>query len=207
MNNLFFIVLPYISILVFLISAIKKYKSKDLNPSTQSQTTTCSSGPKFFCVGLSVIFVGHLIGLIFPSLVLAWNSNSVRLLILEVGALGLALASLFSFIFFILKGNADQKDASKNVGIYFLLLLLIVTGISVSHFYKWGSSWGVAVMTPYLRSLLKFSPDISAVQTLHFVVKIHVITAFTVIGILPFTKVFDHLFCCLKNKSSCKAKN
>jgi len=204
MNNLFFIVLPYISILVFLISVIKKYKSNDQSSNVESNKATCSSGPQFFCVGFSIIVFGHLIGLIFPSLVLAWNSNSVRLIILEVGVLGVALASLFSFIYFVLKGaqgSLDQKSSPKNTGLNILLLILLITGISVSQFYKWGSSWGVAVMTPYLRSLLKFSPDISAVQTLHFAVKIHVIAAFAVIGILPFTKVFDHLFCSLKNKS------
>jgi nitrate reductase gamma subunit len=129
----------------------------------------------------------------------------MRLLIIEIGAFGLGLATLFSVIIFIIRQikqtldirhvTSDKSHISNLIShiSFAILLLLIISGLWVADFYRWGSSWYAGVLTPYLRSLIKFYPDISAVQLMPFTVKVHIVSAFLIIGIFPFTGLFSFL--------------
>jgi nitrate reductase gamma subunit len=44
-------------------------------------------------------------------------------------------------------------------------------------------------MTPYLWSLVRLSPDLGPVAALPFAVKLHVVNAYLVIGLFPFTRL------------------
>lgn len=61
--------------------------------------------------------------------------------------------------------------------------------ILVAVLYPWGSSWYAATMTPYLWSLLQFNPDITYVSALPLMVKLHIVNAFIVVGLFPFTRL------------------
>jgi nitrate reductase gamma subunit len=65
----------------------------------------------------------------------------------------------------------------------------VVSGIGVAILYPWGSSWYAATATPYLRSLLLFAPDISAMAVMPWLVQVHVITAFVLLGYAPFSRL------------------
>ena len=116
-------------------------------------------------------------------------------MLIETGAFGFALASLFSICIFIFR----RLKAEKIIGfitkidliIFALLLTLIISGLWVANFYRWGSSWYASVITPYFHSLIKFSPDISAISYMPLAVKIHIVSAFAIVGIITFTR-FDN---------------
>ena len=62
--------------------------------------------------------------------------------------------------------------------VYTTLLVQIVSGLGVAYFVRWGSSWFAGVLTPYLRSLFAFNPDIAAVSAMPWLIQIHIISAF-----------------------------
>ena len=96
----------------------------------------------------------------------------------------------------IKSSNNLSQPVSKvfmNVTVFALLIIIIISGLWIANFYRWGSSWYAGVMTPYLRSFFKFSPDISAVQYMPIFVKIHIIFAFLIIGLFPFTSLFSYV--------------
>jgi nitrate reductase gamma subunit len=199
MNILLFILLPYASVLILIIGSAYKYKfqKNDLN-----KIRFLKEIPLFH-LGLAILIFGHIIGFLIPSYVLAWNGQHMRLLIIEIGAFGLGLATLFSLIIFLIRQIKQTFDTDhktlydnllpflKSILLYLILLILIISGLWIANFYRWGSSWYAGVMTPYLRSLMKFYPDISAVQLMPLTVKIHIISAFLVISIFPFTGLFS----------------
>ncbi|HRO72226.1 MAG TPA: respiratory nitrate reductase subunit gamma, partial [Saprospiraceae bacterium] len=48
-------------------------------------------------------------------------------------------------------------------------------------------------LTPYLRSIFSFKPEINAMVEMPWLVQIHVISAFAIIGIIPFTRFVHFL--------------
>ncbi|HRD39588.1 MAG TPA: respiratory nitrate reductase subunit gamma, partial [Bacteroidia bacterium] len=51
-----------------------------------------------------------------------------------------------------------------------------------------------AFLTPYLRSIFVFDPQIDAISTVNSVwLKIHVVSAFSIIAIIPFTRFVHFL--------------
>jgi len=44
-------------------------------------------------------------------------------------------------------------------------------------------------VTPYLWSLARLSPDLAAVSAMPLLVKVHIVTAFLVVGYFPFTRL------------------
>jgi nitrate reductase gamma subunit len=200
-NTLMFTVLPYLSFGVFLIGSIYRYTSKGYQVSSLSSQFL--EGKKLFWGslpfhwGLFILFFGHLIAFLFPSAVLAWNGQPVRLLILEVSSFAFGLSALLGLILLI-KRRLEAKmllvvTNKMDMVVYTVLFTQIISGLGVAFFVRWGSSWFSSVLTPYLRSIFSFNPDINAVSEMPWLIQIHIISAFLIIGIIPFTRFMHFL--------------
>jgi len=60
-------------------------------------------------------------------------------------------------------------------------------------FFRWGSSWYSAFAVPYLWSILELRPDITLVNNLPTMVQLHILNAFVIILLLPFTRLVHFL--------------
>ncbi|OFX48903.1 MAG: respiratory nitrate reductase subunit gamma [Bacteroidetes bacterium GWA2_30_7] len=201
MNNFFFIGLPYLVIAIFLIGTIFKYIYTSYKYSTLSsqllEDNTLFYGTRPFHWGIMFLFTGHLTGLLFPSSVLAWNGQTMRLLIIEIAAFGFALTTLYGLTILIFRRLLNKRikivTSKMDYVVYIILLIQIISGLWVAYFHRWGTSWFASVMSPYLKSVLLFSPDTAAVNIAPLSVKIHIISAFSIIGIVPFTRLVHFL--------------
>jgi nitrate reductase gamma subunit len=73
--------------------------------------------------------------------------------------------------------------------VYLLLFVQVGSGIAVATLHGWGSSWFATSLSPWLWSLLKLSPEIAFVAPLPWLVKVHLVNAFLLIGFFPFTRL------------------
>jgi len=73
--------------------------------------------------------------------------------------------------------------------LYALLTVQVASGVGVAVFYPWGTSWYAASAAPYLWSVLLLNPQINYVTGMPFLVQLHVVNAFLVIGLFPFTRL------------------
>ncbi|MDT9186479.1 MAG: respiratory nitrate reductase subunit gamma [Limnospira sp. PMC 894.15] len=73
------------------------------------------------------------------------------------------------------------------------LFVQVVAGIWTAIFYGWGSSWYAGAAVPYLWSVLQFNPNISLVENLPLMVKVHIVGAFSLVGLFPFTRLVHFL--------------
>ena len=80
-----------------------------------------------------------------------------------------------------------------DIVVYILLGLQVITGMVTAVFFKWGSLWFASTLSPYLKSILLFSPDIKAVAEMPFFIKVHVALAFLIVGLIPFTRLMHML--------------
>ncbi len=202
MNGLFFfIVLPYLAIFSVIFGSIYRYRYHGFQVSSLSsqflESKQLSFGSRPFHWGLIMLFFGHLTAVLIPRAVLAWNGVPIRLYILEVSALAFGLIAFIGLTLLIIRRIQVKRihfvTTKMDVFVYLILLVQIITGLYTAYFFRWGSSWFAMVLTPYLWSIFTFSPDTTAVVALPLMVKIHIISAFTLVGMIPFTRFMHFL--------------
>ena len=65
----------------------------------------------------------------------------------------------------------------------------IATGVWIAIGYRWGSYWGTSVFVPYIRSLLRFQPEVAYMSALPLVLKLHVLSFFAFLAVFPFSRL------------------
>ena len=129
--------------------------------------------------------------------VIAFNGDPVRLLILEVTAFAFGLATLFGIIMLVIRRLTNKRvqivTSKMDMVVFATLLTQIISGVYIAYFHRYGSTWFAASLTPYLRSIFAFNPDMSVVASMPLAVKIHVLSAFAIVGIIPFTRYMHFL--------------
>lgn len=200
-NLLFFNVLPYVALFVMIGGSFYRFFSKSYQVSSLSsqflEYKGLFWGSNSFHYGLVFLFFGHLTAFLFPRSVLAWNNQPVRVIILEVSAFAFGLAVLTGLILLIIRRLNNKRlltvASGMDIAVYLVLLVQVISGLWVAYFNRWGSSWFASVLTPYLYSIFRFSPDSTAISTMSLSIKIHVVSAFLITGMFPFTRFFHFI--------------
>jgi nitrate reductase gamma subunit len=196
-ENFLFIGLPYVALIVFMVGTIYRYRATKFTYSSLSsqflENRKLFWGIMPFHWGLLLLFLGHLIAFLFPSSVLAFNRQPVRLLILEATAFACGLLVLYGLVMLFLRRNTNSRlkpvTSRMDVVIEVLLMAQVVLGLLVALNVRWGSSWFAAVLTPYLQSIFVLQPDISAVSALPWLIKLHIVGAYLIVLFIPFSRL------------------
>jgi nitrate reductase gamma subunit len=201
LNNFFFIALPYIAFVVFLIGTISRYRSQKFKVSSLSSQFL--EGKKLFWGsvpfhwGILILFFGHLVAFLIPKSIILWNSEPLRLLFLEISSFIAAICVFIGLILLYIRRMTDDRvkmvTTKMDIFIELLLLFIIFSGMYTAVFFRWGSSWFASVMSPYLKSIFTFSPDITAISVMPLMFKLHVISAYLIILMTPFTRLVHFL--------------
>ena len=198
MNDFFlFAVVPYVSVVLFFIVTIRRYISTAFSYSSLSSQFLENRqhfwGSVPFHYGILVVLAGHVGAFLIPRGLLWWNSVPVRLVALEVTGMAMAVITLVGLMMIVLRRYSNSKvrvvTTISDWIIYALLFVQVASGLMVAVYHGWGSSWFATNMTPWLRSLVALSPDVSYVAPLPFLAKLHIVNAFLLIGFFPFTRL------------------
>lgn len=200
-DNFLFVGLPYVACAIFLIGSIYRYRTSGFKFSSLSSQFLEGGGIYIFSVlfhwGILVVFLGHLLTFLFPGTTLAWHSSSVRLIADEIVILTFGFCVLIGFIGLIIRRISRPRvwvvTSRMDIVIELLLLTQFIFGLWIALGYRWGYYWFASDMSPYLWSILKLSPQIDAVSALPAVIKTHIVGAFIIVGIFPFTRLVHFL--------------
>ena len=200
-DDLLFGILPYAAIVLAIAGTLWRGLKNRFSVSSLSsqflETRRLFWGSVPWHYGILVILTGHLIGFLIPRSVLAWNGEPLRLYVLEAAALAFGILTLWGLVVLIIRRASSSRlrvvTSAMDVVLLLALLVQIVAGLWTAIFYRWGSSWYAAVAVPYLYSLLTLNPDVSLVANLPIMVKIHILGAFVLIALLPFTRLVHFL--------------
>src|SRR3970040_565458 len=171
LNTFLFIALPYVAIVVFLVGAIHRYRATGFKYSSLSSQFLDGGGIYIFAVlfhwGILVVFLGHLIGFLFPGAILAWHSRAVRLTSAQIAIFAFGLSVLIGLAALFIRRMSRPRlwvvTSRMDIVIELVLLAQIVFGLWLALGYRWGDYWFASDMSPYLWSILKFNPQIEAV--------------------------------------------
>lgn len=198
---LLFAVLPYVVVAVELVGSIWRYKSNSYKFSSLSSEFLESNqlfwGSVPWHYGILVVLLGHVVAFLFPAEILLWNSVPVRLLILEVTALIFGLLAAVGLVMLIYRrmthGRVRAVTTNMDRIVLLVLLIQVASGIGIAVTLRWGSNWYASALVPYLKSVLMLSPNVNLMAGMHWLVKVHVVNAFLIVGLLPFTRLVHFL--------------
>lgn len=196
-DTIFFIVFPYLAITLFLLVSIRRYRVEAFTFSSLSSQFLENKhhfwGLVPFHYGIITVLLGHVVAFLFPRELLWWNNVPLRLYILEGSAFVAALLCFIGLVSLIVRRLTDHKvrnvTSTADWVVFSNIAFQVTSGLYVALFHGWGSSWFSALATPYLWSLLSFSPDITYVTAMPIMAKLHIISAYVMISFAPFTRL------------------
>ena len=196
-------VLPYVALVTFFITTIGRYRNRVTRFAYSSLSSQFLENRQHFWglvpfhYGIIVVLLGHLVALLVPRSILVWNSHPLRLYILEVAALAFGALTLVGLVAAIVRRvsvTALLRVTTRGDWVVLgLLLVQAVTGVGVAMFYPWGSSWYAAAAAPYLWSVFSLDPAVGVMAVMPWLVKIHVINAWLLVGVAPFSRLIHVL--------------
>lgn len=111
------------------------------------------SGGRAFTAALLLLLAGHLLGLLFPRAILAWNRAPARLYLLEGAAFVVGVATLAAWLRAARRhlGRTDAPLVVELADSLFLamMFLAIASGLGMAALHRWASSWGIATLRHY----------------------------------------------------------
>ena len=197
LNTVLLVVLPYVAMVTFVLGVVYRRRQKGFTVSSLSsqflEGRALFWGTIPFHIGLLVVLAGHVVAFLMPQATLAWNRQPVRLIILEGTAFVFGLTVLMGLAALMYRRFTNARiravTTKMDVAIELLLLAQVVLGCWVALGFRWGSSWFAADLTPYLWSLIRLSPETGAVFAMPWVIKLHIIGAFAILFMVPFTRL------------------
>jgi nitrate reductase gamma subunit len=196
-NNVFFLIFPYLSMIIAIVVTIYRAIYRPFTVSSLSsqllERKKLYWGSISFHWGIVIILLGHLTAFLFPGTLVLWNSVPLRLYLLEITGLALgiwALGGLLILVWRRLSERRIQVVSSRMDWVVLLFLLVsVVTGVWTAAGYRFGTYWFTAIFTPYLWSLLTLRPRPEMIAPLPLVIQLHVLNFFILLVIFPFSRL------------------
>jgi len=197
MKNLLFSAWPYIAVSLLVIGTVVRYllerRQMDVVRQEMTEAWALFGGALIWKIAALFLVIAHAALLLLPRAVLSWNSNWGRLYLLEVLLFAAGIAALIGLGRVVWRhlGHSNRSAIAELSDSVFLGLLLVGTlsGILLAIFYRWGSSWGAMILTPYVASLARLNPDPTFAAQMPFLVRLHVFSAFAALAVLPLTRL------------------
>ena len=198
--ELLFQVFPYIALAILILGlgirhALARRQPEAIRPASQA-AWQLFRGSLAWRIGLAITLALHLVLLILPGVVRSWNGSPLRLYLLEATGFAFGAIALIGLVQLMWRhasrGAAETRTRLLEVGDYVLLSLVcvaVVSGLGTAVLYRWGSSWAIGTVAPYLRSLGRGEPETLLVGQLPFLIRLHAFSWFAVIAVVPFTSL------------------
>lgn len=188
---------PYISISLLMVGLAVRYlqaRRQMASLSTEiAEARNVFAGSMLWRISLVFLLGGHLMALLFPRALLAWNANTLRLYLLEGFSFVVGLAALGCWLVLLWRhlGRSTRSALIEISDTIFLTLLFVglASGLLMAVLYRWASSWAAITLTPYMLSLLHGRPTSHLVTEMPLLVRVHVFSGFAAVAVLPLTRL------------------
>lgn len=190
-------VFPYVAVALAVAVGIYRYCFDRYSYSSQSsqflESRALFWGSVPWHYAILLVLLAHLLAFLFPT---AWGTllgAPGRLYLLEVSGMVLGVVTCIAMLVLIFRRAANDRVCAVTTTIdWFLLVALLVqvaTGVYIAISMRWGGFWYVHTVSPWLWSLVSFSPKIEFLATMPFVVKLHAANAFFLVALFPFSRL------------------
>lgn len=200
-TSFFYIGLPYIALFSLVVVSIARLRINRFSYSALSSQFLESKqllwGSMPWHIGILIVFAGHLLPFLFPTLWQSVTAHAGAVIAIEVVGMIAAFMSLIGLVVLLVRRVLSRHLQAVTTPVDLLVLGLFIAqvliGIQTAASHRWGSMWSVQTTTPYLWSLLTFRPDVTLVESLPPTVRLHIAMAWVIVLLLPFSRLV-HIF-------------
>ncbi len=200
-DSIYFVVFPYFAAVLAVGVGIYRYVTNRFSYSSMSsqflENRALFWGSVPWHYGIVIILLAHLVASLFPGSWAALHRSAPGMLVIELAGGSLGMLTLLGVVVLIVRRIVDAKVRSVTTVMDWILLvdllLQVAAGLYIAIAVRWGSLWYAFNAAPWLRSLARLSPEIDFVTPLPWLVRFHMVNAFVVIGLFPFTRLV-HIF-------------
>ncbi len=196
-----FVGLPYLAIVTAIIAGYWRWKTNRYSMSSRSsqffEDRRLLWGSAPWHIGIIVVLLGHIIAGFLPTV---WSSLlTVPGALVTVETLGvacslLAIAGLSVLIYRrITSARVQAVTTTTDLVVVALLLVQVILGLASALHFRYGSLWSTGTVVPYFWSLITLHPDMSYVAGFPMLFKLHIVGAWLIILLLPFTRLMHVL--------------
>lgn len=147
------------------------------------------AGTRLLAGGAVLVALHHLLGLVVPGAMRAFNAHPTRLFAFEVvgllGGLMLGLGLAQAVLRRLREGLGSWVVAAYSA----TLLFVVLTGLHIAVTMRWGAAWSLHVTVPYLRSLVALQPDSTLLAQAPLVLRLHTLAGFLALALAPFARM------------------
>ena len=202
LNQLLFVIIPYIALTVFFIGSLIRYDrdqytwKADSSQLLESKQLRRGSIP--FHIGILAIFLGHFVGLLTPNEV--WHLLGISAATKQLVAMG--AGGLFGIICFygmcilIVRRLTNPRilaiSSKMDISILLLLFLQLIIGLA-SIFVSAGHMDGQEMLKlmSWAQNILTFDPSTAAasIASVHWIFKLHILVGMLIFILFPFSRL------------------
>ncbi len=188
---------PYMAVAIFVFGSLYRYFFDRFSFSSQSsqflENRMAFWGSTMWHYGIILILIPHTLGFFFPKAWAALIADQTRLYVMEVTGLALAVMAICGLAILIVRRLTSARVRFVTTTMDWVLLAAlgaqVVLGFWIAFFYRWGSEWYLHTSVPWLESLAVFNPQLQYVTALPIPVKLHMLNAFLILALFPFTRL------------------
>lgn len=200
--TVFFGVLPYLALATFIVGHVWRWKYDQFGWTTRTselmEKRLLMWASPIFHFGLLFVFFGHLLGLLVPpaaTQAIGLSDEAYHLMALGVGTLsglvlGLGLALLLVRRF-VTKKRLRLVTRQADIVMYILVAVVILFGLTATiglNLFGGGYDYRQTIAV-WFRSIFILRPAIDLMSSVPWLYQVHVVAAYTLFAIWPFTRL------------------
>ena len=188
-----FVVAPYIGVAVLVagtLVAVARRAPRERIDSERVTVRTVVGRNRVLAIGLIGVVASHAAIVLSPGQLAAWTQTVGPLLVLEGGLFVLGLTALAGLSIAIGRHVRRMPRPSIHpVDLAFaaVLLVAVVSGLAMALLYRWAAAWSSVTLAPYLASVAGLQPDVRYLESMPYLVKLHLFSSSVVTGLVAFT--------------------
>ena len=189
--------LPYAAIIVCVVGTVRRFKYDRYGITTLSsqflegKKMLWGSAP--WHIGILTVFLGHFVAFLVPGLWQRLMAIPSLLTVAETLGMAASIICLVGLIVLIFRrATTARLQKTTRIADFIVALLLlgqITLGLMIAGGFRWGASWSTGTLAPYVWSLITLSPDISVIPDMPVIIQAHIVGAWLIVLIFPFTRL------------------
>jgi nitrate reductase gamma subunit len=197
LDNLLFVVFPYVAVALAVGGTIYRYLTNEFSFTSLSSQFLESDlqfwGSTLWHYGIIPTLIIHMAGFSLPKLMALMHSTPETLYMAELTGKVLAIMAFVGagILFYRRVSSSNMRVVTSPMDwvVIVLLIFQVFLGLWNAFGYRWGATWFLHTVTPWVVSLATFQPAPQYVASLPLIPKLHFLNATLLILVFPFSRL------------------
>lgn len=197
LDLILFVVFPYVAVALAVGGTIYRYLTNQFSFTSLSSQFLESDiqfwGSTLWHYGIIPTLLIHVAGFAIPGVMAALHSTPEELYVVELAGKVFGLMALAGAGALLVRRLVSSRIRIVTTPMDWLILVLlffqVFLGMWIAFGYRWGATWFIHTVTPWVVSLATFQPVPQFVTSLPLIPKLHFLNATLLIALFPFGRL------------------